>query len=149
MTSLWTITGCQVTTGMQVTPTATVKMMGLDGVELCVAATGTGPVDAMYKAIDQIVGVKDVLKEYSLQGVTEGIEALATTWAVIEFKQVAERKKGGLEDEELEAIVVDSNEGSPVASLMTSLWTVTGCQVTTGMQVTPTATVKMMGPGWR
>ena len=54
MTSLWTITGCQVTTGMQVTPTATVKMMGLDGVELCVAATGTGPVDAMYKAINQI-----------------------------------------------------------------------------------------------
>jgi len=48
------------------------------------AATGTCPVDAMYKAIDQIVGVKVVLKEYSLQGVTEGIEALATTKVVIE-----------------------------------------------------------------
>jgi len=101
------------------------------------------------RPLTKFVGVKDVLKEYSLQGVTEGIEALATTWVVIEFKQVAECKKGGLEDEELEAIVVDSNEGSPVASLMTSLWTFTSCQVTTGMQVTPTATVKMMGPGWR
>ena len=84
MTSLWTVTGCQVTTGMQGIPTATVKMMGPDGVERYVAATGTGPVDAVYKAIDQIVGVKVVLKEYSLQGVTEGIEALATTRVVIE-----------------------------------------------------------------
>merc|ERR1711976_158924 len=43
------------------------------------------------------------------------------------FKQVAEKKKGGLEDEELEALVWDE-AGTP-----TSLWKVSGLQVTTGM----------------
>jgi 2-isopropylmalate synthase len=83
ITALWTVTGCQVTTGMSGIPTATVKMMGPDGVERFVAATGTGPVDAVYKAIDKIVGVQVLLKEYGLQSVSEGIEALATTRVVI------------------------------------------------------------------
>jgi 2-isopropylmalate synthase len=71
---LWTVTGLQVTTGMSGMPTATVKMRGPDFVERYVAATGTGPVDAVYKAIDQIMGVKVNLETYEMQGVTEGIE---------------------------------------------------------------------------
>lgn len=77
--SLWDVTGLQVSTGMSGIPTATVTMMGPDGVERYVAATGTGPVDAVYKAIDQIIGVKAKLETYSMQSVTEGIEALAVT----------------------------------------------------------------------
>ena len=71
---LWEVTGLQVTTGMSGMPTATVKMRGPDFVERYVAATGTGPVDAVYKAIDQIMGVKVDLETYEMQGVTEGIE---------------------------------------------------------------------------
>jgi 2-isopropylmalate synthase len=71
---LWEVTGLQVTTGMSGMPTATVKMRGPDFVERYVAATGTGPVDAVYKAIDQIMGVKVNLETYEMQGVTEGIE---------------------------------------------------------------------------
>jgi 2-isopropylmalate synthase len=56
------------------------------------------------------------------------------------FKQVAERKKGGLEDEDLEALVSDQ------AGMSNSLWEVTGLQVSTGMSGIPTATVKMRGP---
>jgi 2-isopropylmalate synthase len=80
---LWEVTGLQVSTGMSGIPTATVKMRGPDGVERYVAATGTGPVDAVYKAIDQIVGVGVVLEDYSMNSVTEGIEALACTRVVI------------------------------------------------------------------
>ena len=71
---LWEVTGLQVTTGMSGMPTATVKMRGPDFVERYVAAIGTGPVDAVYKAIDQIMGVKVDLETYEMQGVTEGIE---------------------------------------------------------------------------
>lgn len=71
---MWRVTGLQVSTGMSGIPTATVKMMGPDMVERYVATTGTGPVDAVYKAIDQIVGVSVVLENYSLSAVNEGIE---------------------------------------------------------------------------
>lgn len=71
---LWTVTGLQVTTGMSGIPTATVKMMGPDGVERYVACTGTGPVDATFKAIDQIMGVQVNLETYQLNSVSEGIE---------------------------------------------------------------------------
>jgi len=80
---LWEVTGLQVSTGTTGIPTATVKMMGPDGVERYVAQTGTGPVDAVYKAIDTITGVKVNLESYSLNSVTDGIEALAITRVVI------------------------------------------------------------------
>jgi len=80
---LWRVTGLQSTTGMSGIPTATVKMMGPDGVERFVSATGTGPVDAVYKAIDQIMGVSVTLESYSMNAVNEGIEALASTRVVI------------------------------------------------------------------
>jgi len=60
--------------GMSGIPTATVKMCGPDHVKRYVAATGTGPVDAVYKAIDQIVGVSVELETYQLSSITEGIE---------------------------------------------------------------------------
>jgi 2-isopropylmalate synthase len=80
---LWQVTGLQVSTGLSGIPTATVKMRGPDSVERYVACTGTGPVDAVYKAIDQIMGVSVKLESYSLNSVTEGINALATTRVVI------------------------------------------------------------------
>ena len=83
---LWEVTGLQVSTGMSGIPTATVKMRGPDFVERFVAATGTGPVDAVYKAIDQIMGVSISLETYSLNSVNEGIEALATTRVTISPK---------------------------------------------------------------
>jgi len=71
---LWTISGLQVATGMSGIPTATVKLMGPDGIERYTACTGTGPVDAVYKAIDQIMGVSVKLEAYELKAVSEGIE---------------------------------------------------------------------------
>ena len=82
-TKLWELTGLQISTGLSGIPTATVKMLGPDGVERYTACTGTGPVDAVYKAIDQITGVSVELETYQLNSVTEGIEALATTRVVI------------------------------------------------------------------
>mmetsp|Transcript_26804 Transcript_26804/g.54182 ORF Transcript_26804/g.54182 Transcript_26804/m.54182 type:complete len:660 (-) Transcript_26804:82-2061(-) len=83
MNELWRVTGLQATTGMSGIPTATVKMIGPDGIERYVSATGTGPVDAVYKAIDQIMGVEVILESYSMNAVNEGIEALASTRVVV------------------------------------------------------------------
>lgn len=80
---LWTVTGLQVATGMSGIPTATVKLLGPDGVERFTATTGTGPVDAVFKAIDQITGVSVELENYSMVGVNEGIEAIASTRVVL------------------------------------------------------------------
>ena len=43
-----------------------------DGRTLVDSAHGTGPVDAVYKAINRIVGVPNRLTEFSVVSVTEG-----------------------------------------------------------------------------
>ena len=60
-------------TGM---PSATVRLRGPDGGTRVATAVGTGPVDAVYKAIEQVVGVQPVLLEYVVNAVTEGIDAV-------------------------------------------------------------------------
>jgi 2-isopropylmalate synthase len=60
-------------TGM---PTATVRLTGPDGTISTAAEVGTGPVDAVYKAIQSLVHVPATLLEYTVQSVTEGIDAL-------------------------------------------------------------------------
>ncbi len=56
-------------------PTATVKLAGPDG-EPVAAAVGDGPVNAVFRAIDQIVGVETRLEAYDVHNVTPGTDAL-------------------------------------------------------------------------
>ncbi len=58
-------------------PTASVCLRrSSDNVYTRDAELGTGPVDAIYKAINKIIGVENELIEFSVQSVTEGIDAL-------------------------------------------------------------------------
>ncbi|MDX2257035.1 MAG: 2-isopropylmalate synthase [Pseudanabaenaceae cyanobacterium bins.39] len=66
----------QVSCGDRAIPTATVTVIMPDGQEVIDASVGTGPVDAIYKAINRIVQVPNDLIEYSVQSVTAGIDAL-------------------------------------------------------------------------
>ena len=66
----------QVSCGSNTQPTATVTLRTPDGEELTDAAIGTGPVDAVYKAINRVVNVPNELIEFSVQSVTGGIDAL-------------------------------------------------------------------------
>jgi 2-isopropylmalate synthase len=66
----------QVGCGDRALPTATVTILLPDGSERTDAAVGTGPVDAVYKAINRIVEVPNQLIEFSVQSVTAGIDAL-------------------------------------------------------------------------
>ena len=66
----------QVSCGDHSRPTATVTVLTPDGQELTDAATGTGPVDAIYKAINRVVNIPNQLIEFSVQSVTAGIDAI-------------------------------------------------------------------------
>lgn len=69
----------QVLCGDQQIPTATATILdNKDGSEVTMACTGTGPVDAAFKAIrTQTPGAEDIkLLEYTVSSVTAGIDAL-------------------------------------------------------------------------
>jgi len=77
--TIWELEHIQVSCGDHSMPTASVAMIGPDGERYQDAALGTGPVDAVYQAINRIVGVTNRLTEFSINAVTEGIDAVAET----------------------------------------------------------------------
>jgi 2-isopropylmalate synthase len=64
------------TSGEPGIPTATVELIDRDGQHFIDSSHGTGPVDAVYKAINRIVDVPNELTEFAVQAVTRGIDAL-------------------------------------------------------------------------
>jgi 2-isopropylmalate synthase len=66
----------QVSTGTNLQPTATVTLLNSDGAELTQAAIGTGPVDAVCQALNQLARVPNELVEFAVKSVTEGIDAM-------------------------------------------------------------------------
>jgi 2-isopropylmalate synthase len=74
----------QVSSGNHDVPTATVSLTNRDGRKYTDAATGTGPVDAVYKAINRIADVPNTLTEYSVKAITEGIDAQGSVTIRIE-----------------------------------------------------------------
>ncbi|MCO5196687.1 MAG: 2-isopropylmalate synthase [Anaerolineae bacterium] len=66
----------QVTCGTINMPMASVRLQGPDGEQYTAATIGTGPVDACYKAVDQIIGLPVNLIEYTVRSVTDGIDAI-------------------------------------------------------------------------
>src|ERR1051325_3766727 len=78
--------GMQVTCGTMGMPTATIRLKGPDGKVHVHAAMGSGPVDAAYKAIDQIVQTPNTLLEFNVHAITEGIDALGEVTVRIQSK---------------------------------------------------------------
>ncbi|MFC1847221.1 2-isopropylmalate synthase [Chloroflexota bacterium] len=84
----------QVTCGDRGIPTAAVRLTAPDGQVLADAALGTGPVDAVYKAINRLVGVSNVLTEFSVKSVTEGIDAIGEVLVRIESEGITYTGRG-------------------------------------------------------
>ncbi len=74
----------QVSCGDHSVPTATVRIISPDGQILSDAALGTGPVDAVYKAINRVIQVPNRLTEFSVQSVTAGIDAIGEVTIKVE-----------------------------------------------------------------
>jgi len=72
----WRLRGLQVATGTAGMPTATVELEEVaTGRTIRDAATGDGPVDAIYRAIERLTGVVLRLEDYQIRSVTGGKEA--------------------------------------------------------------------------
>ena len=74
--AIYALEHVQVSCGNHDVPTATVTLLSPDGTRGTDAATGTGPVDAVYQAINRIVDVPNTLTEFRVDAVTEGVDAL-------------------------------------------------------------------------
>ncbi len=85
----------QVSCGDHSIPTATVRIRGPEGEIFCDADHGAGPVDAVYRAINRVIGEPNELIEFSIQAVTEGINAVGRVTIRIEAEQPV--KDNGLE----------------------------------------------------
>ena len=84
----------QVTCGDRGIPTASVRLIAPDGQILADAALGAGPVDAVCKVIDRLVGVPNVLTEFTIKSVTEGIDAIGEVLIRIESEGVTYTGRG-------------------------------------------------------
>ncbi len=84
----------QVTCGDRGIPTAAVKLVTPDGRVLADAALGTGPVDAVCRAINRLVGVDNTLTEFTVKSVTEGIDAIGEVLIRIESEGVTYTGRG-------------------------------------------------------
>ena len=66
----------QVSCGSSLRPTATVTLLDEEGGESTTSAVGTGPVDAVCRALNALAAVPNDLIEFSVKSVTEGIDAM-------------------------------------------------------------------------
>ena len=65
-------------------PTATVRLIGPTGDVFTDASTGNGPVDAVCKAIDRVIGCSSKLSDFNVQSVDEGLDSVGTVTIRVE-----------------------------------------------------------------
>ena len=65
-------------------PTATVRLIGPDGDTHTDASTGNGPVDAVCKAIDRVIGATARIADFQVQAVTEGRDSVGSVTMRVE-----------------------------------------------------------------
>ncbi len=94
---LYTLVYLNVTSGTGVIPTATVRLQR--GAQILQgAASGDGPVDASYKAIDRLLGFRGKLLGYTIQSVTSGKEALGEVTVRVQAKGLIEHGRAASTD---------------------------------------------------
>jgi len=98
VTEVYHLDHVEVSCGDHNIPTATVRLIGPDGQSVADAALGTGPVDAVYKAINRIVGIPNKLTEFTVKSITEGIDAIGEVLIRIESDGVTYTGRGAATD---------------------------------------------------
>jgi 2-isopropylmalate synthase len=94
VTEFYHLDRLQVTCGDRGIPTASIRLIAPDGEAKADAALGTGPVDAVYQAINRIVDVPNKLTEFTVKSVTEGIDAIGEVLIRIESEGITYTGRG-------------------------------------------------------
>jgi len=71
----WQLVSFHTSAGSGSIPTATLEMRFNDGELCCDAATGDGPIDAVFNAMERIVGIEARLQEFQVRSVSSGKDA--------------------------------------------------------------------------
>jgi 2-isopropylmalate synthase len=83
-----------ISSGSHATPMATVKLRDAKGKMIEDAATGDGPVDALYNTIERLTGVTAKLKDYRIRSVTMGKDAQGEVTVEVECKGMRINARG-------------------------------------------------------
>ncbi|MCA9044855.1 MAG: 2-isopropylmalate synthase [Planctomycetaceae bacterium] len=90
----WQIVNFHTFGGTGTIPTATIDMKHEDGRRVQDAATGDGPVDAVFKCLERIVDISAKLQEYNVRSVSKGKDALGEVSVAIEVNDRMHHGKG-------------------------------------------------------
>lgn len=94
---LWKLESFQVNSGTDIAPKAVVRLKKKRKAFLGVSS-GDGPVDACYKCVDKIIGVKGELLDYRLEAVTQGKDAIGEVNLKIKIKNKVFAGRGSSTD---------------------------------------------------
>ena len=94
---IYHLVNLQITSGTNLRPTATIELRQGDQT-IVDSATGDGPVDAVYKAIERITGVVGKLTEYSIKSVHSGHDAIGEVFVRVDFDGVFFNGRGASTD---------------------------------------------------
>ncbi|WP_059103885.1 2-isopropylmalate synthase [Shouchella shacheensis] len=92
------LTGLQVNYGTMNIPTATITINLPTGEQLQEAATGSGSVEAIYNTVERIVEGSCALKDYRIQSVSGGRDALAEVFVKVEIEGSEQAGRGTAPD---------------------------------------------------
>jgi 2-isopropylmalate synthase len=93
----YTLEYFNILSGNMAVPTATVRIR-TEHEMLEEAATGDGPVDAVFKAIDRVSGISTILKEYIVHAVTPGKQAVGEVAVALEIDGIRSVGRGSSTD---------------------------------------------------
>ncbi|MFH0826622.1 MAG: 2-isopropylmalate synthase [Candidatus Omnitrophota bacterium] len=94
---IWKLESFQINSGTKITPSATVVLKHHFKI-LSAKSSGDGPVDACFKAIDKITGMKAELQDYRIEAVTKGKDALGEVGLKLKAKGKVVTSRGSSTD---------------------------------------------------
>ncbi len=94
----WLLQSLSVQTNSEQPATATVQLIGEDGVEVREAACGDGPVAAAFLALEKITGVELTLKNFELHSASMGEDAQGEVTVTVEHDGQSYRGRGASVD---------------------------------------------------
>lgn len=97
LAAIYTLEYVHVSSGTHTIPTATVRLRRDDRV-LQESAWGDGPIDAVYNAVDLILGMEISLLDYGIRAVSKGKDAMGEVAVKLKFKGDVVKGKGASTD---------------------------------------------------
>jgi 2-isopropylmalate synthase len=94
---LWRLESFEVNSGTRIKPKASVLLVKR-GKRLSATSSGDGPVDAVFKAVDKIIGLKAKLEDFHLEAVTSGKDALGQVSLKLKVKNETVGGRGASTD---------------------------------------------------